>query len=485
MDTMLETYLEETEELMQRAEECVIRLEMEYSAADINELFRIAHTIKGSSHMAGFEDIGNLMHKMEDMLDYARKDAIQFDQSVVSLCFQALDTVKQMLGYKRDPGTPEDMSRLVDAASRIDEMVGAFIRANKKDEKKAVVQQPDTGIISSLLNKKPKGKNRYYITFFIEEDAPMVSPVFMMILKSVGDIGSLVYSSVPDEYFSGGSVADGVKTLEIILDTDIDEVELYTYFAINYVDRINVVDLSRSRLLENDVYFNHTHSISHVIILKALLKLYPLFLKASPYETTKEALAVIQDFQREADRAFDRIENHKRIDAFVQDFNQLNLLITKIHQDNFGLDERQCSNIRTQIAKLTERAYARIRGKYLFTTFKPEKDGFINRLKTFVEFMDKPSTLMVFIDTRELSIIREKEIKELIGIKRRLEAQDVELAVIVDGPYTRRIMNIFDSIGSLQEFKVYGNELDAVLAMSQSEEFSHKLSRVVKEVYYE
>jgi len=55
--------MEETEDMLQRAEECIIRLEMEYSDLDVNELFRIAHTIKGSSYMVGYEDIGKIMHK--------------------------------------------------------------------------------------------------------------------------------------------------------------------------------------------------------------------------------------------------------------------------------------------------------------------------------------------------------------------------------------------------------------------------------------
>ena len=84
MDTMIASYMEETEEMLQRAEECIIRLEMEYSPIEVNELFRIAHTIKGSSHMVGYEDIENLMHKLEDMLVSARKGPIMFDQSIVS-----------------------------------------------------------------------------------------------------------------------------------------------------------------------------------------------------------------------------------------------------------------------------------------------------------------------------------------------------------------------------------------------------------------
>jgi len=486
MDAMIQSYMEETEDMLQKAEECIIRLEMEYSSVDVNELFRIAHTIKGSSHMVGYEDIGNLMHKIEDMLDCARNGSILFDQSIVSLCFEGLDTVKKMLQYKKEPGSQELMASLVNAASRINEMVEVFIRVNKKDEKKVVVEQPGTGIVSSLLNKKHKGKNKYYITFFIEKDAPMVSPVLIMILKSVEDIGTLVYSSVSDNYFSGCSVDNEIKTFDIIISTDIDEVELYTYFALFYVERINVVDLTRSKLQENDFCFSNADDVSYVIILKAFLKLYNLyFMQCKRFEITKEELAIIKDLHCEVNRAFGRIQNNKRISAFIQDFNELYMLIIKSHDRHLDMDEGLCSNIQTQIAKLTERAYAYTRGKHLFRTFKLEKDGFINRLKTFVDLINKSSTLIIFIDTSELSILHENEIKELIEIKRQLEAQEVEIGIIADGPHTRRIMNILDSIKPIEEFKVYETELDAVLRMFHSEDCFHKLSKVVKEVYHE
>jgi chemotaxis protein histidine kinase CheA len=174
--------MEETEDMLQKAEECIIRLEMEYSAADVNELFRIAHTIKGSSQMVGYVDIGNLMHKIEDMLDCTRNGSIVFDQSIVSLCFEGLDTVKKLLQNEKEPDSEERMSDLDGAAARLNETIEVFIKVNKKEEK-AVTPEPELGIISSLLSITPKGKRKYYITFFIEEDAPMVSPVIMIILE--------------------------------------------------------------------------------------------------------------------------------------------------------------------------------------------------------------------------------------------------------------------------------------------------------------
>ncbi|WHH61364.1 Hpt domain-containing protein [Petroclostridium sp. X23] len=397
MDAVLQVYMEETEELMQKAEDCIIRLETEYSSVDINELFRIAHTIKGSSHMVGYEDIGNLMHKVEDMLDYARNGYILFDQSIVSMCFEGLDTVKKMLDNKNRTCSLEIKENLDSAASRISEMIEAFIRVNRKQKEKVAVKQTETGIVSSLLNQRTKGKNKYYISIFIEEDAPMVSPVFMMIIKNVDEIGSLIYSSVSDHYFTECSVDNEIKTLDIIISTDMEEAELYTSFALIYIERINVVDLSRNKLQQRDVYLN-----------------------------------------------------------------------------DGGVDKISCSSFRQDLFE--------VYNKYLLRTFKPEKDGFVNQMKTFVDSIKKVSTVMVLVDTSQLTIIHESEIKELIEIQRQLNIDNIEMAIVVGGPYVRRIMNIFDSIRLIEEFKIYRNEMEAIQIVLQSDRCFQKLSKVVKDV---
>ena len=131
MDSAIQLYMEETEDMLQKAEECLIRLETEYSSDDVNELFRIAHTIKGSSHMVGYEDIGNVMHKIEDMLDCARNGTLMFDHNIVSLCFEGLDIVEKMLQVKKDQGTGEMINDLAYAASEIGRSVDALINAKK------------------------------------------------------------------------------------------------------------------------------------------------------------------------------------------------------------------------------------------------------------------------------------------------------------------------------------------------------------------
>ncbi|WP_379135313.1 Hpt domain-containing protein [Paenibacillus sp. sgz500958] len=466
MDAMMQAYMEETEDLLQRAEECIIRLEVDYSTVDVNELFRMAHTIKGSSYMVGYEDIGKLMHEIEDMLDCVRNGSILFDQSIVSLCFKGLDTVKKMLQYKTEPVTQESMQDLLDAASNISEMVEVLIRTNKKEEEKSSSIQPEMGIISSHLHRESKGENKYYITFFIEEDAPMISPVLMIILNSVAAIGTLVYSSVTDQYFAGQTGDHDLKTFDIILCTDVDEAELYSYFALFYVEKINIVDLSRSIIEGNDYSFNDTDDMPYIVILRTLLKLYALLFNDSNRKI--EERYIIESLYKDTVNAISKLENKKN-SILIKDFNELYNQALTIYDVPSGIEEINRMNSQTRLVKQMEKFYNLTKGKYIFSIFKSGNDNFIHSLTNFIEMVNKSSISIMFIDISKLDVLHHDEIKDLMEIKKQLEDQDIEISIIIKGPGARRLLNIFDSIQPLGKFKVFRSELDAILGVFESE----------------
>lgn len=464
MDSILLTYLEETEDMLQKAEECLIRLEMEYSTVDVNELFRIAHTIKGSSHMVGYEDIGNLMHKLEDVLDCARNGRIQFDQSIVSLCFEGFDTVKRMLQQKKEPDGETNSANLLDAASRLNEMIDVFLRVNEKEEEKTFVKQPEGGIVASLLGKKRSGKNMFYMCFVIEEDVPMVSPVFMMILKSVESVGSLVYTSISDEYLSGSISCEDVRICDIIISTDLDEPELYAYFNLSYIERINVINISRKKIDENDIPITQTNQTMFEIFFDGYIKLYHLLFK-QPMEFgfCGGETAQLQQWYTDINNSIGNVQASKAVMGFAKEINALYKLIMYYTGEHVKANEMFESFIRDQYTKLLEKAYGYVRGKFIYGLFRPGSNAFIPRFKEYIELVNKPFIRKIFLDMREISVVNAHELKELIEIKRRLEAQGIEINIIANGPFARRIVNIFDSIRSIEEFKMFNTELDAVI----------------------
>ena len=436
--------------------------------------------------MVGYEDIGNLMHKIEDMLDCARNGSILFDQSIVSLCFEGFDTVKKMLQFKKEPGSQEILDSLVSAASRISKMIEVFIRLNKKEEKKAVIVQPEIGIVSSQLNKKRKGKNKYYITFFFEEDAPMVSPVVLMILNCVGDIGTLVFSSVGDNYFSDCSGENEIKTFDIIISTDINEAELYTNFALFYIEKINIVDLSRNKVEESDHSFITTDDTLYVIILAALMKLYKIaFNLPNEFKISKDDIDIMKSLHSKAIHAFEKMKNKNVINVLLIDFNGLYSHIIKIDDDQVNFDKKLQKQVQTQVVKLIESAYNYTKGRHIFSIFISERDNFISRLRNFTSMLNKSRTLILLIDLSKLTTLHENEVKALIEIKKQIEAQNIQMNFIAEGSEVRRIINIFDSIKQVEEFHVFESQLAAILGIFDCDASFNRVNKSIKDVQYE
>ena len=79
MESMLETYLFETNDLLDKLDEMLVADEKigDFSTDDVNEIFRIMHTIKGSSAMMEFNSISVAAHKVEDLFFFIRDKGIE------------------------------------------------------------------------------------------------------------------------------------------------------------------------------------------------------------------------------------------------------------------------------------------------------------------------------------------------------------------------------------------------------------------------
>src|SRR5579859_4829780 len=88
-------FLAEVDELLQRVEESLVDLER---APDdqglLNEIFRAAHTIKGSSATIGHARMAALTHAMETRLDDVRKGAASVTPDLIEALLKALDVLK-------------------------------------------------------------------------------------------------------------------------------------------------------------------------------------------------------------------------------------------------------------------------------------------------------------------------------------------------------------------------------------------------------
>ncbi len=112
MESMLDTYLYETNSLLDQLDEMLVADEKngDFSSDDVNEIFRIMHTIKGSSAMMEFGSLATITHHIEDLFFYIRDKGIdslnpEHKKELFNLMFRSEDYLRGEIA-KVEEGSP-------------------------------------------------------------------------------------------------------------------------------------------------------------------------------------------------------------------------------------------------------------------------------------------------------------------------------------------------------------------------------------------
>ncbi len=101
-DSLLDTYLFETNSLLERLDELLIEAEQnkDFTEDEVNEIFRSMHTIKGSSAMLEFNSLMEIAHHIEDLFFYIRENGMsaldaQQKTELFNLMFKSVDRLRE------------------------------------------------------------------------------------------------------------------------------------------------------------------------------------------------------------------------------------------------------------------------------------------------------------------------------------------------------------------------------------------------------
>ncbi len=180
-ESMLDVFLFETTQLMEQLEDEILSNEKEscYSDSAINEIFRIMHTIKGSSAMMMFENISKLAHAMEDLFYFLREEKPRrVDYSILTdLILECIDFLKVELEKLKNGDHPDgDYSLLT-------EKIHGFL----SELKQCGVEENSTDQM-----------NWYKVLLFFEDDCEMEHIRAFSVLYQIKDIVEELYCT-PDE----------------------------------------------------------------------------------------------------------------------------------------------------------------------------------------------------------------------------------------------------------------------------------------------
>ena len=92
----------EAQEYLESLETDLLRVDKDAANPDIiHQLFRTAHTLKGSAYTVGFQSIGDLTHHIEDFMGAVREGRLQFGHGHADVLLRAIDVIRSLM--RRDP----------------------------------------------------------------------------------------------------------------------------------------------------------------------------------------------------------------------------------------------------------------------------------------------------------------------------------------------------------------------------------------------
>ena len=201
-DPLVEIFIYECQQLLESLEETLLAGEKAHYLNDdqINEIFRIMHTIKGSSAMMSYDNMAQLAHAVEDMFSQIReKKARSGDwDNLFEIVLDAADMLKRDIAAVALGNTPDSQSKsLVDRIHTYLELVSH--RKSKPEDDTPEDTEPSDDDID------PGDIGIYYkIKIIFEADCKMENMRAFGVVNSIASL-CVKKAHIPDELTSAES----------------------------------------------------------------------------------------------------------------------------------------------------------------------------------------------------------------------------------------------------------------------------------------
>lgn len=187
-DSILDAYLYETDGLLEQLDSIVLAAEQAdaFSNDDINTIFRIMHTIKGSSAMMEFNSLMTIAHRAEDLFAILREQSISIvpeslRPELFDLLFQTIDFFRQEIEHIQNG------EALTDNIDTLLEKINSFI-AQINGTAPAAAKEPDSSNSSEPAADATPHGFPYGLRVFFDEGCGMENLRAFMLVTSIHDI---------------------------------------------------------------------------------------------------------------------------------------------------------------------------------------------------------------------------------------------------------------------------------------------------------
>ncbi len=238
MNAMLEGYIEDLKDNLNRFNEALIDVKCRGSNADvINTISNVAHTIKDNSAAMEFERIEKIMYTIEDILYEIKSGTRQFSESILDILYACHDFLENCLAAveRNNSDTDVDINRMLNLFAEVNVTYvesNSFLQPSQVIFAEEISSLPyinlDPDIWQVIAGNLEKGFSPCSLEVDFSEGCIMKSVRAWLIFQKIENFSMLLYSNPvrpDDESFKDGSFSFEGTTMQflILMKEDISE----------------------------------------------------------------------------------------------------------------------------------------------------------------------------------------------------------------------------------------------------------------------
>ena len=208
MSRYLGLFVAEASEHLEALGRDLVALEGTPDGETVDSLFRHAHSVKGMAASMGLEPIAQLAHRVEDLVDVARRNPGALGRERVDLLLTAADAMLALVRATGEGNAPAPQPELL---GRLGEAVIALTGEAPRPTKVARVE-------ALLPPVAPLDPGRYEVRFRILPAAQSPGPRAFLVYKRLAGLGTVTSLRPPLEDLRAGAIPDG--RVALVLETD-------------------------------------------------------------------------------------------------------------------------------------------------------------------------------------------------------------------------------------------------------------------------
>lgn len=260
-------FLEEADDQLQELNANLLSLEQDNENEEtINNIFRAAHSLKSSAAFVGLNELSDLSHKMENLLQGIRDKTMKITPEIIEVLFRCFDMINSVIDTVSQGNKPtQDLAPIIAEIAEIaakskgtgsssaqkTEIASAPAAAEKAvSAPKSASETPRLSLNAqekkSLKRGIDNGMNCFDTVVYIEPEASMKWVKAQLIINNLKNSGQILRTEPAEEDLTDEKIG---KRFRIILLTDDSAEEIH---KICDVDLVTCVDITPILLVQKD-----------------------------------------------------------------------------------------------------------------------------------------------------------------------------------------------------------------------------------------